>query len=756
MPHHRSFTLRQAAACAAVLLLTRIASPIFAESVTTQKGEILPSPRSGSSPTRLLFAFATNQGGFDTEIAIANTSADPFGTTPTAGSCALTFYGGTTAAPTTPPPPVSTGTIAAGASYVQLLSTIAPTFQGYVFASCAFPLGRGSAKISGGTSLAFSQDAQVISTPRTNGSPQRLLFPYITNQAGLDSGIVIANTSSDPFGINGATPTAGSCTLNFYGGTTASPTTPPAPVSTFNIAAGTVYANTVSQIAPTFQGYVIATCNFSNAAGLAFVADVGARTIALSETPELLTLPRATTVRPLLFSSVSNQGGFDTGITIANTSADPFGTASSAGTCTLNFYGSNAPSPFVTPTLAAGSVYGTVASWVAPGFRGYVTAVCTFPYARGWAFTAPVGLRSDGDSETPEIVTTPRSVAPAPLLFSAVSNWNNNGTAITISNTSQDSFGTAQASGTCTLSYFGNMVGGGSTPASQTSATIQPGSQLSFSLGEGNPAQGIAATPGFKGYLIADCSFPLARGVATVTLALPGLTITKTHVGNFSQGQTNATYTVTVSNRTGFGPTSGAVTVTETVPTGMTLVSMTGSAWTCATNTCTRSDSLSPGASYPAIAVTVNVASNASSPLVNQVGVSGGGSAAANTTDSTIITASGHPAFFTGEVALANSVYSLQLPDGNPFGYYGYLSSGWIYHFDLGYLSVTAGSGPEVYLWDLASGHWWYTNSGTFPYLYDFMLKTWIYYFPDTHNAGHYTTNPRYFANMSTNQVFTM
>jgi hypothetical protein len=117
---------------------------------------------------------------------------------------------------------------------------------------------------------------------------------------------------------------------------------------------------------------------------------------------------------------------------------------------------------------------------------------------------------------------------------------------------------------------------------------------------------------------------------------------------------------------------------------------------------------------------------------------------------------SGHPAFFTGEVYVGNNTYNLTFPDGKLFGYYGYLGNGWIYHVDLGYVYVSAGSGPEVYLWDLSTGHWWYTNSGSFPYLYDFSLRTWIYYFPDTHNAGHYTTAPRSFANMTTGQVFTM
>ena len=124
----------------------------------------------------------------------------------------------------------------------------------------------------------------------------------------------------------------------------------------------------------------------------------------------------------------------------------------------------------------------------------------------------------------------------------------------------------------------------------------------------------------------------------------PVLRITKTHSGNFTQGQQQAVYTITVSN--GAGPTNGTVTVMETLPSGLTLASMAGSGWTCAANSCSRNDVLSGGASYPAITVIVNVAANASSPQVNQVSVSGGGSATASATDSTTIV--GPPAAPTG------------------------------------------------------------------------------------------------------------
>ena len=117
----------------------------------------------------------------------------------------------------------------------------------------------------------------------------------------------------------------------------------------------------------------------------------------------------------------------------------------------------------------------------------------------------------------------------------------------------------------------------------------------------------------------------------------PSLTISKTHFGNFPPGGQGQTYTITVSNAGGSGPTSGTVFVTDTVPSGLTLVGMAGSGWACAGATCTRGDALSGGLSYPPITVTVNVAPGATSPQNNVATVTGGGSATASATDSTQI-----------------------------------------------------------------------------------------------------------------------
>jgi uncharacterized repeat protein (TIGR01451 family) len=122
---------------------------------------------------------------------------------------------------------------------------------------------------------------------------------------------------------------------------------------------------------------------------------------------------------------------------------------------------------------------------------------------------------------------------------------------------------------------------------------------------------------------------------------IPALSITKTHTGSFAQGQEGAEYTVTVSNAANAAPTNSAVTVTDLLPAGLTLVSLSGSDWSCVTTSCTRSDVLASGASYSPISVTVNVSSSATSPQANQVTVSGGGSVSASATDSTTISRAG-------------------------------------------------------------------------------------------------------------------
>jgi uncharacterized repeat protein (TIGR01451 family) len=133
-----------------------------------------------------------------------------------------------------------------------------------------------------------------------------------------------------------------------------------------------------------------------------------------------------------------------------------------------------------------------------------------------------------------------------------------------------------------------------------------------------------------------------ASDPTTITPAAPDLTIAKSHSGTFKQGDTADNYSITVSN-IGSLQTSGQVTVTDVLPAGLTAVSVNGAGWTPQINgstiTATRSDALSPGASYTPLTVTVAVAANAVASISNTATVSGGGEVNKANDSSTDVTA---------------------------------------------------------------------------------------------------------------------
>ena len=110
-----------------------------------------------------------------------------------------------------------------------------------------------------------------------------LLFPFVTNQAGFDTGIALANTTVDPYGT---TPQNGTVSI-FYFGNTAGGGAPPAKQVTqvvpvgqeliFNLSGG---GNFGVQATPGFQGYIITIANFQFCHAFAFISDVGATRLA--------------------------------------------------------------------------------------------------------------------------------------------------------------------------------------------------------------------------------------------------------------------------------------------------------------------------------------------------------------------------------------------------------------------------------------------------------------------------------------------
>jgi hypothetical protein len=113
-----------------------------------------------------------------------------------------------------------------------------------------------------------------------NSCRSNLLFPFVSNQNGFDTGLAISNTTKDPFGTPLQT---GACTVNFYGiiGNSKVCLSYPSPSITggehftWSLANGGAVTATAG-----FQGYVIAQCNFQYAHGYAFLSDLGAQRLA--------------------------------------------------------------------------------------------------------------------------------------------------------------------------------------------------------------------------------------------------------------------------------------------------------------------------------------------------------------------------------------------------------------------------------------------------------------------------------------------
>jgi len=116
--------------------------------------------------------------------------------------------------------------------------------------------------------LSKVQNAFIIDSCATH-----LLFPYVTNLGGFDTGIAISNTSLDQYSTS---PQSGACTLYpFAGGKGLASYASP------SIAAGTTWAALIdgasTQIvaANSFSGYIIADCDFQYAHGFAFITQIG-------------------------------------------------------------------------------------------------------------------------------------------------------------------------------------------------------------------------------------------------------------------------------------------------------------------------------------------------------------------------------------------------------------------------------------------------------------------------------------------------
>ena len=144
------------------------------------------------------------------------------------------------------------------------------------------------------------------------------------------------------------------------------------------------------------------------------------------------------------------------------------------------------------------------------------------------------------------------------------------------------------------------------------------------------PGVPYGATAGNPGASVINATLTQVTGVQSAALCTPDVTLGKSHVGNFTRGLA-ASYTIPVSNVGVYGPTSGVVTINDTLPTGITPTSAAGTGWTCSvsaqTVSCARSDALAAGSAYPSITINALVSQSSPASLTNTAIVGGGGEA---------------------------------------------------------------------------------------------------------------------------------
>jgi subtilisin-like proprotein convertase family protein len=165
-----------------------------------------------------------------------------------------------------------------------------------------------------------------------------------------------------------------------------------------------------------------------------------------------------------------------------------------------------------------------------------------------------------------------------------------------------------------------------------SSSTYNGNGTWSLYLDDGGPTGG------------GEASFLTGGWCVSLTVNLPSVSVTKSHTATFTQGQQGVPFTVNITNNgpgTTGDPTAGSnpLTVTDTLNSAFSFASSAGIGWSCSatgqTVTCTNDSSVAQGSSYSPLTISVNVSPTASTttPVPNQVSVSGGG--AKNTTSNT-------------------------------------------------------------------------------------------------------------------------
>jgi len=174
------------------------------------------------------------------------------------------------------------------------------------------------------------------------------------------------------------------------------------------------------------------------------------------------------------------------------------------------------------------------------------------------------------------------------------------------------------------------------------------GGSVTVSGGPGNAGGTAPYVVTFNGGPLARTNVPpmtVAAGATPLSGGVARVTVSTTQEGGVSRSDERVDYTATVKN-IGANSTDGTpVTAKIELPNSPEtyVLSTTATGWTCTTQvaaggspakaTCTRSDALAPGASYPPIAVATALGEDAPDSVLAKAKVSGGGAVEASATN---------------------------------------------------------------------------------------------------------------------------
>jgi hypothetical protein len=215
--------------------------------------------------------------------------------------------------------------------------------------------------------------------------------------------------------------------------------------------------------------------------------------------------------------NVGGTGGFATGTTTFNPGGSAVQVTAVGNTGAVVYEVVNAD-PFAveqaTVPVAVAFVSNTGSNLPAPGQSTVQVSFAPLSTVNVASATAPIPRFCDNATARNTFAI---NQCACNLLFPFVTNQAGFDTGIALANTSLDPFGTATQAGTVSLFYFGNTVGGGAAPPTQTTSAVVPaGQELVFTLSNGGNF-GIAATPGFQGYIISTARFQFCHAFAFIS-----------------------------------------------------------------------------------------------------------------------------------------------------------------------------------------------------------------------------------------------